>query len=130
MAHPPEAKGELILSNPEKWSPEASNFLYVTSWGTLKDIESVRKSCPTLSRTVLINLIEQVCKRCIGDGFNYRTRAGSIEKVGIRRKTNLGPRFALYLVTTISTLIIYSTFQAIGRDKRNPRQVPKWPTLR
>lgn len=45
---PPETKGGLILSNPEKWSPEASNFLYVTSWGTLKDIESVRRSCPIL----------------------------------------------------------------------------------
>ena len=29
----PEAKEELILSNPEKWSPEAPNFLFVTSGG-------------------------------------------------------------------------------------------------
>jgi hypothetical protein len=46
---PPEAKEELVLSHPEKWSPEASNFLYATRWGTLKDIEDVRETCQFLS---------------------------------------------------------------------------------
>lgn len=59
---PPEAKEELVLSQPEKWSPEASNFLSVTGRATLKDIENVRQACPFVSRTALIDLIAQVYK--------------------------------------------------------------------
>jgi hypothetical protein len=39
----PEREDKLVLSHPEQWSPQASNFLYATQWGTLKDIEEVRK---------------------------------------------------------------------------------------
>jgi len=39
----PGTEDKLILSRPDQWSPEASNFLYVTSWGTLRDIEEVGK---------------------------------------------------------------------------------------
>lgn len=37
----PETKEKLVLRRPERWSPEASNFLHVASWRTLKDIEEV-----------------------------------------------------------------------------------------
>jgi hypothetical protein len=40
---PPDTEGKLVLRHPKQWSPEASNFLYITNWGTLKDIEEVRK---------------------------------------------------------------------------------------
>jgi hypothetical protein len=39
---PPEVDGKIVLKHPDRWSPEARNFLEVTSWGTLKDIEKVR----------------------------------------------------------------------------------------
>jgi hypothetical protein len=39
---PPEADEKLVLKHPERWSPEASNFIEVTSWGTLKDLKEVR----------------------------------------------------------------------------------------
>jgi hypothetical protein len=37
----PETDGKFVLTHPERWLPEASNFLEVTSWGTLKDIHKV-----------------------------------------------------------------------------------------
>jgi hypothetical protein len=37
----PEADKKLTLKQPERWSPEASNFLEVTSWRTLKDTEAL-----------------------------------------------------------------------------------------
>lgn len=39
----PEVSGQLVLTDPEKWSSAASNFLDVTSQGTLEDIENVRR---------------------------------------------------------------------------------------
>jgi hypothetical protein len=39
---PPESDGKFALKHPERWSAEASNFLEVASWGTLKDIDKVR----------------------------------------------------------------------------------------
>ena len=37
----PEEDGRLVLKYPDRWSPEANNFLGVTSWGTLKEVEKV-----------------------------------------------------------------------------------------
>jgi len=39
---PPEEEEKFVLKHPDRWSPEASNFLEVTSWGTLKEIQKVR----------------------------------------------------------------------------------------
>ncbi|KAH7370279.1 hypothetical protein BKA65DRAFT_471499 [Rhexocercosporidium sp. MPI-PUGE-AT-0058] len=43
-----ETDGKLVLMHPERWSPKASNFLEVTSWGTLIDINK-----SMLARTLL-----------------------------------------------------------------------------
>jgi hypothetical protein len=50
---PPDTQEKLVLRQPEQWSPEASNFLYITNWGTLKDIEKVRKVCLLLAHIFL-----------------------------------------------------------------------------
>lgn len=39
---PPEEDGEFVLKHPDRWLLEASNFLEVTSWGTLREIQKVR----------------------------------------------------------------------------------------
>ena len=41
---PPETDEKFILKHPERWSPEAKNFLEVASWGALKEIQKVRGS--------------------------------------------------------------------------------------
>jgi hypothetical protein len=33
---------KLVLKDPSRWSPEASNFLDIVSWATLKEIRDVR----------------------------------------------------------------------------------------
>ena len=38
----PATDGKLVLKNPDCWSLEASNFLKVASWATLKEIREVR----------------------------------------------------------------------------------------
>jgi len=38
---PPEQDRKFVLKHPERWSPEASNFLEVTSWGTLREVQKV-----------------------------------------------------------------------------------------
>lgn len=43
---PPETDEKLVLKHPERWSAEASNFLEVASWGTLKDVKEVRAQGP------------------------------------------------------------------------------------
>ncbi|KAH7309370.1 hypothetical protein BKA65DRAFT_543563 [Rhexocercosporidium sp. MPI-PUGE-AT-0058] len=53
----PETDGKLVLMHPERWSPEASNFLEVTSWGTLTDINK-NKFLKYVSPTVMIPFIE------------------------------------------------------------------------
>jgi hypothetical protein len=58
--NPPEAKEELILSNPKKWSPEASNFLSVTGWEILKGIKNVRQAYLFVLRMALIDFTAQV----------------------------------------------------------------------
>jgi len=52
----PETDGKLVLMHPERWSPEASNFLEVTSWGTLTDINKVGESLGCYSRKHLTPL--------------------------------------------------------------------------
>ncbi|KAH6661611.1 hypothetical protein B0J14DRAFT_611950 [Halenospora varia] len=54
---PPEADKKLTLKHPERWSAEASNFLEVTSWGTLKDIEK-NKFLKYVSPTVMKPFVE------------------------------------------------------------------------
>ncbi|KAH7309361.1 hypothetical protein BKA65DRAFT_559574 [Rhexocercosporidium sp. MPI-PUGE-AT-0058] len=39
---PPKEDGKFTLKHPDRWSPEASNFLEVTSWGTLNEIRKRR----------------------------------------------------------------------------------------
>lgn len=58
--NPPEANKELILSDPKKWSPDASDFLSVTGRAMLKDIENVRQAYLFVSRMALIDLTAQV----------------------------------------------------------------------
>ncbi|KAH6704170.1 hypothetical protein BKA61DRAFT_581412 [Leptodontidium sp. MPI-SDFR-AT-0119] len=53
---PPEEDGKFVLKHPDRWSPEASNFLEVTSWGTLKEIEKHR-FLAHVSPTVMIPFI-------------------------------------------------------------------------
>ncbi|KAH8674427.1 hypothetical protein BGZ60DRAFT_429433 [Tricladium varicosporioides] len=38
----PASDEKLVLKNPDQWSPEASNFIEVISWATLKEIRDVR----------------------------------------------------------------------------------------
>lgn len=38
---PPDPGHGLILRHPDQWSPEAANFLAVTSWGSLDDLDNV-----------------------------------------------------------------------------------------
>jgi hypothetical protein len=38
---PPEPGHDLVLRHPDRWSPEAANFLAVTSWGSLHDLDNV-----------------------------------------------------------------------------------------
>ncbi|CZT07004.1 uncharacterized protein RAG0_12589 [Rhynchosporium agropyri] len=52
---PPE-HGKFVLKHPDRWSPEASNFLEVTSWGTLKEIQKHR-FLAIVSPTVMIPFI-------------------------------------------------------------------------
>jgi len=47
----PATDEKLVLKNPDKWSPEASNFIEVTSWATLKEIEDVRDPLATLDKS-------------------------------------------------------------------------------
>ncbi|PSS18325.1 hypothetical protein M430DRAFT_18928 [Amorphotheca resinae ATCC 22711] len=54
----PEREDKLVLSHPEQWSPQASNFLYATQWGTLKDIEEHEFVNRDVSPTVMVPFIE------------------------------------------------------------------------
>lgn len=45
---------KLVLTNPDQWSSEASNFIEVTSWATLKEIQDVSD----LLSTRIVFLIE------------------------------------------------------------------------
>ncbi|KAH8799390.1 hypothetical protein F5884DRAFT_838635 [Xylogone sp. PMI_703] len=38
----PATDEELVLSDPDRWSSEASEFLEVASWATLKEVQDVR----------------------------------------------------------------------------------------
>jgi len=38
----PAQDEKLMLTHPDQWSSEASNFIEVTSWATLKEIQDVR----------------------------------------------------------------------------------------
>jgi hypothetical protein len=46
---PPEEDGKFGLKHPDRWSSEASNFLAVTSWGTLNEVQKVRGTFVVLS---------------------------------------------------------------------------------
>jgi hypothetical protein len=48
---PPNSDRNLVLRHPERWSLEAANFLAVTSWGSLHDLNNV--SHMTKIRTIL-----------------------------------------------------------------------------
>ena len=66
---PPETEEKLVLRHPGPWSPEASNFLYITNWGTLKDIEEVRKVRLFLAQIFLTALAAQIYKEiCVANG--------------------------------------------------------------
>ncbi|KAH6662706.1 hypothetical protein B0J14DRAFT_610274 [Halenospora varia] len=57
---PPEADKKLTLKHPEQWSAEASNFLEVISWGTLKDIKK-NKFLKYVLLTVIKPFVEYTC---------------------------------------------------------------------
>ncbi|CZT53524.1 uncharacterized protein RSE6_15145 [Rhynchosporium secalis] len=52
---PPE-DGKFVLKHPDRWSPEASNFLEITSWGTLNEIQKHR-FLTVISPTVMVPFI-------------------------------------------------------------------------
>jgi hypothetical protein len=54
----PAADEKLALKNPDQWSPEASNFIEVTSWATLKEIQDVKGPLITLYGPFWLTLLE------------------------------------------------------------------------
>jgi hypothetical protein len=51
---PPETDEKFVLKHPDRWSPEASNFLKVASCGTLNEIQKVRGSLPFKVRLLIM----------------------------------------------------------------------------
>jgi hypothetical protein len=80
---PPEEDGKFVLKHPDRWSPEASNFLEVTSWGTLKEIQKVRDPLAALS--LLINFVlASISSACIANCYDS---IHSLCRLGYYRKS-------------------------------------------
>jgi hypothetical protein len=67
---PPETEGKLVLRHPKLWSPEVSNFLEVTSWGTLNDIQKVRSLERFQRHMYLTSILESIFKVCFADSHD------------------------------------------------------------
>ena len=66
---PPEEDGKFVLKHPDRWSPEASNFLEVTSWGTLKEVQKVRGPLATLA-PIINNVLASLSNACIANCYD------------------------------------------------------------
>jgi hypothetical protein len=62
---PPETDGKFVLTHPDRWSPEASNFLEVVSWATLNVVQDVSGPLITLSVCLACFLLASLFNACI-----------------------------------------------------------------
>lgn len=76
---PPKGDGKFTLQHPDRWSPEAANFLDITSWGTLKDIQKVSTYLIIFKESCLLpSYIEQILEVHIAYSYDPICRIRSL----------------------------------------------------